>query len=445
MKYQFDKDFLWGVATASYQIEGAYDQDGRIPSIWDTFSKTPGNTYMGHNGDEACDHYNKFKEDIALLKKLGIKAYRFSISWPRIFKDGKYKLNEKGLKFYKDLVEELKKNDIKPIATLYHWDLPQILQDEGGWSNPEIIKYFVHYASVMFNALGDDVEQWITFNETSVFLYLGYLYGIHAPGIKNLDLTLKAIHNVHLAHGETVKLFKNSNYKNQIGITLNLSPNYPYSVEEKDIIAAKTNDAFWNRMFLDPILKGSYPEEILNNPFGNTLKEIIKDDDMEIISHPIDFLGINYYSRSVIKHDENETFKYKSIPQDGEKTSMGWEVYPDGLRVLLNYIKENYGNIPLYITENGAAYEDKLENGKIHDIDRINYLKRHFISAKKAIDEGVNLKGYYVWSFMDNYEWAEGYVKRFGLTYIDYETKQRILKDSAKWYSQVIKNNFIEE
>ncbi|MDO7977388.1 GH1 family beta-glucosidase [Oceanotoga teriensis] len=445
MKYQFDKDFLWGVATASYQIEGAYDQDGRIPSIWDTFSKTPGNTYMGHNGDEACDHYNKFKEDIALLKKLGIKAYRFSISWPRIFKDGKYKLNEKGLKFYKDLVEELKKNDIKPIATLYHWDLPQILQDEGGWSNPEIIKYFVHYASVMFNALGDDVEQWITFNETSVFLYLGYLYGIHAPGIKNLDLTLKAIHNVHLAHGETVKLFKNSNYKNQIGITLNLSPNYPYSVEEKDIIAAKTNDAFWNRMFLDPILKGSYPEEILNNPFGNTLKEIIKDDDMEIISHPIDFLGINYYSRSVIKHDENETFKYKSIPQDGEKTSMGWEVYPDGLRVLLNYIKENYGNIPLYITENGAAYEDKLENGKIHDIDRINYLKRHFISAKKAIDEGVNLKGYYVWSFMDNYEWAEGYVKRFGLTYIDYETKERILKDSAKWYSQVIKNNFIEE
>lgn len=445
MKYQFDKDFLWGVATASYQIEGAYDQDGRIPSIWDTFSKTPGNTYMGHNGDEACDHYNKFKEDIALLKKLGIKAYRFSISWPRIFKDGKYKLNEKGLKFYKDLVEELKKNDIKPIATLYHWDLPQILQDEGGWSNPEIIKYFVHYASVMFNALGNDVEQWITFNETSVFLYLGYLYGIHAPGIKNLDLTLKAIHNVHLAHGETVKLFKNSNYKNQIGITLNLSPNYPYSVEEKDIIAAKTNDAFWNRMFLDPILKGSYPEEILNNPFGNTLKEIIKDDDMEIISHPIDFLGINYYSRSVIKHDENETFKYKSIPQDGEKTSMGWEVYPDGLRVLLNYIKENYGNIPLYITENGAAYEDKLENGKIHDIDRINYLKRHFISAKKAIDEGVNLKGYYVWSFMDNYEWAEGYVKRFGLTYIDYETKQRILKDSAKWYSQVIKNNFIEE
>ncbi|UYO98931.1 GH1 family beta-glucosidase [Oceanotoga sp. DSM 15011] len=445
MKYQFDKDFLWGVATASYQIEGAYDQDGRIPSIWDTFSKTPGNTYMGHNGDEACDHYNKFKEDIALLKKLGIKAYRFSISWPRIFKDGKYKLNEKGLKFYKDLVEELKKNDIKPIATLYHWDLPQILQDEGGWSNPEIIKYFVHYASVMFNALGDDVEQWITFNETSVFLYLGYLYGIHAPGIKNLDLTLKAIHNVHLAHGETVKLFKNSNYKNQIGITLNLSPNYPYSVEEKDIIAAKTNDAFWNRMFLDPILKGSYPEEILNNPFGNTLKKIIKDDDMEIISHPIDFLGINYYSRSVIKHDENETFKYKSIPQDGEKTSMGWEVYPDGLRVLLNYIKENYGNIPLYITENGAAYEDKLENGKIHDIDRINYLKRHFISAKKAIDEGVNLKGYYVWSFMDNYEWAEGYVKRFGLTYIDYETKERILKDSAKWYSQVIKNNFIEE
>jgi beta-glucosidase len=445
MKYQFDKDFLWGVATASYQIEGAYDQDGRIPSIWDTFSKTPGNTYMGHNGDEACDHYNKFKEDIALLKKLGIKAYRFSISWPRIFKDGKYKLNEKGLKFYKDLVEELKKNDIKPIATLYHWDLPQILQDEGGWSNPEIIKYFVHYASVMFNALGDDVEQWITFNETSVFLYLGYLYGIHAPGIKNLDLTLKAIHNVHLAHGETVKLFKNSNYKNQIGITLNLSPNYSYSVEEKDIIAAKTNDAFWNRMFLDPILKGSYPEEILNNPFGNTLKKIIKDDDMEIISHPIDFLGINYYSRSVIKHDENETFKYKSIPQDGEKTSMGWEVYPDGLRVLLNYIKENYGNIPLYITENGAAYEDKLENGKIHDIDRINYLKRHFISAKKAIDEGVNLKGYYVWSFMDNYEWAEGYVKRFGLTYIDYETKERILKDSAKWYSQVIKNNFIEE
>ncbi|HOO75604.1 MAG TPA: family 1 glycosylhydrolase, partial [Tepiditoga sp.] len=285
MKYIFPEDFLWGAATASYQVEGAYDTDGRIPSVWDTFSKTPGNVYKGHTGDIACDHYNRYKEDVALLKKLGIKAYRFSIAWTRIFTDGKYTLNEKGINFYKNLVKELKENGIKPVATLFHWDLPQILQDEGGWANRKTAEYFVHYASVMFNALGEDVCQWITFNEPAVYAYVGNLYGTHAPGIKNLEITQKTIHNMMLAHGETVKLYKNSQFRGQIGITLNLSPNYTDSSNEEDIKAAKISEGIWNKMFLDPVLKGKYPEIILNMDFGKNMKNIIKSKRINI--HPI--------------------------------------------------------------------------------------------------------------------------------------------------------------
>jgi len=425
-KVTFPGDFLWGAATASYQIEGAHDVDGKGESIWDRFSHIPGKVYNNQNGDIACDHYHRYQEDIALMKKIGLKSYRFSISWPRILPEGKGRVNTKGLDFYKRLVEELLQNDIQPAVTLYHWDLPQALQDKGGWVNRDIVNYFTEYAGIVFKTLGDRVSLWITHNEPWVVSFLGYALGNHAPGIKDYPGALKAAHHLLLSHGMTVNSYRSLNLDGKIGITLNLTRAYPLTDSKKDREAAARMEAFQNGWFLDPIFKGSYPDILLpiyEKEFGRLQ---IKEGDMKTISEEIDFLGVNYYTRSIVKYDLKDRLKFKSVKNEGtEHTEMDWEVYPEGLYNLLIHLNKEYTKKPLYITENGAAFADKLEEDeRVHDQKRIDYLRAHFESAYRAIKEGVPLKGYYVWSLMDNFEWAYGYSKRFGLIYVDYDNRK---------------------
>ncbi|UZQ83342.1 GH1 family beta-glucosidase [Thermoanaerobacter sp. RKWS2] len=444
---KFPKDFVWGVATSSYQIEGAVNEDGRTPSIWDTFSKTEGKTYKGHTGDVACDHYHRYKEDVEILKEIGVKAYRFSIAWPRIFpEEGKY--NPKGMDFYKKLIDELQKRDIVPAATIYHWDLPQWAYDKGGgWLNRESIKWYVEYATKLFEELGDAIPLWITHNEPWCSSILSYGIGEHAPGHKNYREALIAAHHILLSHGEAVKAFREMNIKgSKIGITLNLTPAYPASEKEEDKLAAQYADGFSNRWFLDPIFKGNYPEDMVEL-YSKIIGEFdfIKEGDLETISVPIDFLGVNYYTRSIVKYDEDSMLKAENVPGPGKRTEMGWEISPESLYDLLKRLDREYTKLPMYITENGAAFKDEVtEDGRVHDDERIEYIKEHLKAAAKFIGEGGNLKGYFVWSLMDNFEWAHGYSKRFGIVYVDYETQKRILKDSALWYKEVIQKNSIE-
>jgi beta-glucosidase len=444
----FPKDFIWGSATAAYQIEGAYQEDGKGESIWDRFSHTPGKVANGDTGDVACDHYHRYKEDVELMKEIGLDSYRFSISWPRILPKGKGEINQQGLDFYRGLINELLKAGIKPVVTLYHWDLPQALQEEGGWANREIVKHFVNYAEILFNEFGDVVSQWITHNEPFVVAFNGHGSGDHAPGIKDQQVALQVAHNLLLSHGLAVKKFRELKLDNEIGITLNLISSYPISDNVEDNKAAKRMEDYINGWFLEPLFKGRYPERIVEF-YGEKFNNLdIREDDMELIKEEIDFLGINYYSRSLVRY--NKDSKFLGIegvkPQDSQYTAMDWEIYPKGLYDLLIKLNQEYTQKPLYITENGAAFDDKIsEGGGVHDQDRIDYLKAHFQSAYKAIQEGVALKGYYVWSLMDNFEWAYGYSKRFGITYIDYENNQRrILKDSAYWYKNIIVKNSLE-
>lgn len=441
----FDKDFKWGAATAAYQIEGAFDKDGKGLSIWDTFCQKKDKIKNGDTGKVACDHYHLFKEDIKLMKKIGLESYRFSIAWTRIFPKGLGEINQKGLYFYIKLVDELIKAGIEPVITLYHWDLPQSLQDIGGWESNKTIEAFVNYAEVIFKTFNGKVKKFITHNEPFVVSMLGNFKGIHAPGIKDKRVALKVAHNLMRSHGLAVKKFSNLKIDGEIGITLNLTKAYSYSKDSKDIKAAKLFEDYLNNWFLGPILKGKYPEKLLKI-YQDEFENIdFLQKDLDIISEPIDFLGINYYSRALVKYNkDSKLYGIETIKkQSSEYTAMNWEIYPKGLYDLLINIKENHADIPLYITENGAAFEDKVENGRVNDKRRIDYLKKHFKSAKKAIEDGVDLKGYFVWSLMDNFEWAFGYSKRFGIIHIDYETKKRTLKDSAYYYKKVIKENSI--
>ncbi|AZR73767.1 beta-glucosidase [Anoxybacter fermentans] len=444
----FPEDFIWGAATASYQIEGAYNEDGKGESIWDRFSHTPGKILNGDTGDVACDHYHRFREDVKLMKELGLDSYRFSISWPRVLPEGKGQVNEKGLDFYKQLVDQLLKAGIDPAITLYHWDLPQALQEKGGWANRDTAKYFVEYANLIFKELGDVVPLWITHNEPWVVSFPGHAFGEHAPGIKNYQTALQVAHNLLLSHGMAVQSFRQLGLPGKIGITLNLTPVYPFSDNEADQKACDLQDAFINRWFLDPIFEGSYPEE-LHQIYRKKVGEfIIKNDDLEIINQKIDFLGINYYLRLVVKHNPDyNIFGVETVKPEGrEYTEMGWEVYPEGLYDLLIRLHKDYAPEALYITENGAAYQDQIDaDGRVHDQKRIAYLKAHLKNAHRAIEAGVPVKGYYIWSLMDNFEWAFGYSKRFGLIYINYDNQQRILKDSAYWYRTIIAKNYIED
>ncbi|MFZ5825465.1 MAG: GH1 family beta-glucosidase [Bacillota bacterium] len=436
--YQFPKDFLWGAATASYQIEGAAFEDGRGESIWDRFCRTPGKVFQYDNGDIACDHYHRYKEDVALMANLGLQTYRFSIAWPRIFPTGSGAPNQKGVDFYRRLVEELQAKGIKPAATLYHWDLPQALEDQGGWRNRETAYRFEEYADYMFRALGDSVPMWITHNEPWCASFLSHALGHHAPGMTDWHAGFTTAHHLLLSHGLAVQAYRALGLKGQIGITLNLAPQYPATDSPEDAAAGWTSDAFTNRWFTDPVFKGYYPEDLVRIAGGLFRKEYLHEGDLELIGQKIDFLGVNYYSRGVIAHDPKGLFGYRQVSGPGPVTDMGWEVYPEGMTDLLLRLHKDYGGIDMYITENGSAYVDAIEGDRVDDPERLDYLRRHFAAAQKAIAQGVNLKGYYVWSLMDNFEWAFGYSKRFGIIYVDYETQRRIPKASALWYRQVI-------
>lgn len=440
---RFPDRFLWGAATASYQIEGGYNEDGRGESIWDRFCREPGNILNGDTGDVACDHYHRWRDDIKLMKRIGLKAYRFSISWPRILPQGKGVINQHGLDFYDRFVDGLLSVGIEPFVTLYHWDLPQTIQEEGGWVNRETVYHFKEYVTEVSKRLGDRVSHWITHNEPHVVTFLGHESGEHAPGIKDIATALQVSHHLLLSHGEAVQVFReNKNKRTRVGISLNLSPVYPSSQKDEDKKAAKRYDGYLNRWFLEPIFKGIYPEDMITW-YGDKVPKT-NTKDMNTISRKIDFLGINYYCRSVVKANSKGGFlKANRVkPEDSEFTEMNWEIYPEGLYQILNRIHNDYHAPVIYITENGAAFVDEVDrNGEVDDPRRVNYLREHLHQAHKAIQDGVKLSGYFIWSLMDNFEWTLGYSKRFGLIYVDYPTQKRIIKRSGLWYRKVMEKN----
>jgi beta-glucosidase len=440
----FPKGFIWGVATAAYQIEGAWNEDGKGESIWDRFSHTPGKIADGDTGDVACDHYHHWREDVALMKELGLHAYRFSVSWPRLLPEGRGRVNAAGLDFYSRLVDALLEATIEPFITLYHWDLPQALQDQGGWPARDTAEAFVEYADLVTRRLGDRVKHWITFNEPFVSAFVGYLEGRHAPGHSDLDEALAAAHHLLLAHGWAVPVIRRNSPGAQGGITLNLSGQTPASPSVADRAAAWQQDGFVNRWFLDPLSARGYPADIVQH-YGNPM-DFVQAGDLEAIAAPLDFLGVNYYTRgvvrsSVVREAENAP---RTVFSNPERTEMGWEVYPEGLYEMLGRVHFDYRFPALYITENGAAYPDQIgPDGQVDDPLRGAFLKEHLEAAARAIEAGVPLHGYFAWSLMDNFEWAHGYSKRFGLIYVDYQTQRRVLKTSAHWYRRVIAANAV--
>lgn len=437
----FPKGFVLGTATASYQVEGAAFDDGRGESIWDRFARTPGKVKNGDNGDVACDHYHRMEEDLDLMSSLGVKSYRFSIAWPRVFPEKGKKLVQ-GLDFYKRLLNGLLEKNILPAATMYHWDLPQWIEDEGGWTVRSTVEHFQEYADLLFQELGDIVPMWITHNEPFCAAYLGYGFGVHAPGRTNWEDAARAAHHILLSHGQTVQRFRELGLKGQIGITLNPEQVYPATESKEDIAAAARQFAFANGWFMDPLFKGQYPDLAKEALFDKYVSDwsFVQDGDLKVIATPIDFLGVNYYSAGLVKHDpENSFLQASRVPTGRPQTDMGWDIYPQGLYDLLHTISREYtGSLPLYITENGAAFPDTVVDGEVHDLERIDYVRSHLQAAIDFVQDGGPLRGYYLWSLMDNFEWAEGYSKRFGMVYCDYETLERIPKDSAKWYADVI-------
>jgi len=446
MTAKFKRDFLFGAATSSYQIEGAVDADGRTPSIWDIFSKIPGKIYNGDTGDIACDHYNRYREDVELMGNIGIDAYRFSISWSRIFPD-KGVFNPRGMEFYKNLVNELVKRNIKPVVTLYHWDLPMWVYNMGGWLNRDSVKWFTEYAVKVFEELGESVKLWITHNEPLCASIFGYYEGNHAPGHKDLQEALKAAHHILLSHAYAVKEFRKFNFKNgEIGITLNQIPAYPATKSKEDMEAAFIRDGYLNRWFLDPLFKSSYPGDMKKIYEGlNVSFDFIEDNDLQEISIKNDFLGVNYYSRELVKYSPDSPLKFKGVSGKFAKTEMGWEIVPEALYDHILRLRKEYTKIPIYITENGAAFNDRvLKKVEVRDEKRIDYLKRHLMEVAKLNQKRMDVRGYFVWSLMDNFEWTYGYSKRFGIIYIDYKTQERILKNSAFWYRDLIKSRAIK-
>jgi beta-glucosidase len=437
----FPADFGWGVSTSSYQIEGAVNEGGRGQSIWDTFSHEPGRTANGETGDVACDHYHRFEEDLDLMADLGVSIYRFSIAWPRVMPTGKGPLNEKGVDFYSRLVDGLLQRGIEPFPTLYHWDLPQTLEDEGGWPKRDTAKRFGEYAAAMYERLGDRVELWLTHNEPWVTSFMAYVGNEKAPGVYNdWPRALRVSHHLLLSHGLAVQALRAVRPSARIGMAPNLAPTVPASDRTEDVEAAQTWDGFQNRWFLDPVLKGTYPEDMLARYERFDFEESIEDGDLATIAAPIDLLGINFYHRAVIEHDPGSVYlEMSGIQLQSSLTEMGWEITPEALRRLLVRIRDDYGDVDIYITENGCAYPDRWDGGEIvDDPDRVEFISRHVEQLSLAIADGVPMKGYCVWSLIDNYEWEKGYAKRFGLYYVDYPTQRRIPKRSALWYRDQI-------
>ncbi|MEU4239257.1 GH1 family beta-glucosidase [Actinoplanes sp. NPDC026619] len=448
----FPDGFVWGAATASYQIEGAAREDGRGPSIWDTFCRTPGRVYAGHTGDVACDHYHRYVDDVALMADLGLASYRFSIAWPRIQPDGTGPVNVKGLDFYDRLTDELLGKGIDPVVTLYHWDLPQTLEDLGGWANRLTAEAFAEYSQIVYARLGDRVGTWTTLNEPWCSAYLGYASGRHAPGKQDPAATFAAVHHLLLGHGLAARALRSAGARN-LSITLNPSVVFPVDPNNAaDLEAVRILDGLSNRMFLDPLLKGEYPADMLTHMSRFTDLAYIQDGDLAAINAPIDVLGINFYQPAYVSAkpgspgapDQPGSEGIAFRDPDGPVTDMNWLIEPSGLTHLLKRIHQDYPGTPLLITENGAAYpEGPGADGEVHDTRRIEYLDGHLRACHDALAAGVDLRGYFVWSLMDNFEWAEGYAKRFGIVHVDYATQERRLKDSAKWYREVISRNGI--
>lgn len=445
--YSFNDDFLFGVATASYQIEGAWNEDGKGESIWDRFSHTPGKIIDGTTGDKACDHYHRMEEDIELLKELGIDAYRFSISWSRIFPEGRGTVNKKGCDFYQRLIDKLMENGIRPLVTLYHWDLPQALENQGGWKNEETVKAFADYAHFLFRMFGKEVDHWITHNEPWVIAFPGYADGRIAPGKNDFQTALLVSRNLMLSHGYAVQVFREQCRQSQIGIALNLSPIHPASQNKEDIEAAKRHDGYLNRWFLDPIFRGTFPEDMLDW-YGKKgfFLPLFNEQEQALVSQPLDFLGINYYSRQIIANIEERVLETRSAHVDGlEYSDMGWEIYPLGMYEIVKSVNQEYDPGTIYITENGYPFKDKPgKDGTIVDKERIQYLRDHLQELSRSIEEGCPVKGYFVWSLLDNFEWSFGFSKRFGLVYVDYSTLERIPKESFFWYKKLARCKILD-
>jgi beta-glucosidase len=460
----FPPSFVWGAATSAYQIEGAVREDGRTPSIWDTFSHTPGKTEGGDTGDVAVDHYHRFRDDVALMADLGLKSYRFSVSWSRVQPTGRGPAVQRGLDFYRRLVDELLAHDIKPMLTLYHWDLPQELEDAGGWPERETALRFADYAQLVGEALGDRVEWWATLNEPWCSAFLGYCSGVHAPGRTEPATALRAAHHLNLGHGlATSALRAAMPARNTIAVSLNSAVVRPYSQDPADLAAAKRIDDLANGIFHGPMLHGAYPETLFEATSSLTDWSFVQDGDVTLIHQPLDALGLNYYKPDVVSHQEPGTetdgpradghgasdhspwpaaddIVFHQAP--GERTVMGWTIDPSGLYdLIMRYTREVPG-LPIVITENGAACDDKPDtDGRVHDPERISYLRSHLAAVNRAMADGADVRAYCLWSLMDNFEWAYGYEKRFGAVYVDYATLARTPKSSAHWYSQVARTS----
>jgi beta-glucosidase len=430
----FEASFLWGCATSSYQIEGAAHEDGRVESIWDRFAATPGRIRDGSSGEVACDHYHRWPEDLDIGRDLGLNAYRFSIAWPRIFSEVG-KVNQKGLDFYSRLVDGMLERGLQPWATLYHWDLPQYLQDRGGWNERATVDAFVELADAMTRKLGDRVKHWITHNEPWCTAIIGNYEGWHAPGLTDFKTALQVSHHVLLSHGKAVPVIRANVPDAQVGISLSLHPLRPASASPRDIAAMERHDGLRYRWFLDPLYGRGYPASTLEQVGADA--PTVLAGDLEAIAVPTDFLGVNYYFPETIADDPGHAPLGARVlpPNGGEITGMGWPVEPQGMAELLARVENDYHPGPIYVTENGSCYEDTVDaDGNVKDTERRDYLVRHLGALRQAIGDGVPVQGYFAWSLVDNFEWAEGYQKRFGLVHIDYTTQQRRLKDSAKWY-----------
>lgn len=437
----FPPGFLWGAATSAYQIEGSPLADGAGPSNWHRFTHTPARILGGDTGDQACDHYRRWRDDILLMKQLGLKAYRFSLAWSRILPDGTGTVNHKGLDFYLKLIDELRALDIEPFVTLHHWDMPTALEDRGGWTSRDSAQWFAEYAHLIFKTMGKRVTFWSTFNEPWVIVDAGYLHTAHPPALGSVEKAAEATHNLLRAHGAAVQAFRAVG-SGQIGLVVNLEPKYAATHQPDDVAAMNRMHAYMNCQFLDPVLLGSYPAQ-LDEIYGSGWQQF-PHTDLDTIQQPIDFLGINYYSRGIVRSDPTATplMATPVKPDRVEYTEMGWEVFPEGLKMCLLWVHKRYGDIPLYVTENGAAYVDPpVHDGNIHDPKRQVYYRLHLQAALEALRLGVPLRGYFAWSLLDNFEWTAGYSKRFGLIGVDYITQARTFKDSARFYGRVIQSD----
>jgi beta-glucosidase len=441
----FPAGFQWGTSTASYQVEGAWQADGKGESIWDRFSHTEGKIINGDTGDVACDQYHRYPEDVAIMKQLAQNAHRFSISWPRVFPEGKGAVNQKGLDYYSRLVDALLEAGIKPFPTLYHWDLPQALQDDGGWANRDIVGHFARYAETMVHALGDRVPDWMVFNEPWVFTFLGYLFGQHAPGIRDTAAGLRSTHIVNLAQAAAMQAMRATGKPRKVGSAFSMSPAYPNTDSEEDRAAAERQHAFTNAWFIDPILKGAYPHAYVEQE--RVLGRMdIRPGDMEAMRSTYDFIGVNLYQRIIVENAPNDrNLGTRAIPGPGPRTEFNWESWPAALYQMIMRVTKDYGRPEIYVTENGCSYGDEPgPDGRVRDDRRIEFLRGYIGQAARAMDEGADLRGYYLWTLIDNFEWAMGYSQRFGIVHVDHATQKRTIKDSGYWYRELINANKID-